>query len=278
MAIAKPENEDAILPILGEYEQNKYVASKEAAERVAQKNPDMDTQIYTDYLQAYLNAAKSFQEATQREDGKPVDGAYVDKERVKAQQQMNMVLEKEYFTINASLDPEAEKQRLATNHRAMDKLQGEMQGEGLISRVVKNVYDEEKDGFQWAKIAGGTTIGLLGLLMGMQISGAAGGGYLGAIATIGLALAGMVFGAKLAGEYFPAKSTTPNVQGQSSPSPSPGQAQEPEIQNDVETVSHIISREPQNPNIMDAANVDGPLPTALANTTKPAILSTGRKA
>lgn len=208
MSLQTPTSEPAILPTLSKPLQDRYLHVKGAAARAAAKHPDMDSSVYTEYLEDYLANAKDYITATESPNG-PLHPTLVKDRIYEAEEKLGRDFHSKY-PIYAATDATArEKEEAAKNYLALRRLDTEVHGEGIISKLVKTVYDEErtkegKSAFKWANMAGMAGGALVGGLMGQSITasaGAMGGGWMMAVATGLLALSGAAFGSQIADRF-----------------------------------------------------------------------------
>jgi hypothetical protein len=232
--IIKPSNQDEILHTLSQPEQEQYELVYASANKVAAKYPDMDTMVYTEYLSDYLENARAFKINTHSSDGAPLDPRFIKGKLQKADNALATEFDKKYPIFAASDASDEEKAIAETNNTALRRLDTEINGGGFIASAVRSVYDEEKGGFQWGSITGGSIGLVLGTMVGSFIAGAAGGGWMGTIVTILLGVTAMMAGSQL-GDYLAnpkgSEDTKPKATG---PSPSQGKGENPELEQGIE--------------------------------------------
>lgn len=229
MELLTPHNEAEILPTLSDRERGRYSHFKAGAQRVAEKHPDMDTTVYTDFLTMYLDNAREFKIKTKTDDGKPLDPRYVNRQLQAAEDKLSHDFTKKYPTEARNGASQEEIDTAAFNTRAVTRLRTEVEGEGLVDKTFKFFHDEEKGGTQWGNIVGGGIGAAIGALMlGSALGGLVGDGWLATIAMIVMGGAGLFLGAKLAGPYLNPEATPATSPKKDAGTPQKARAEEQE--------------------------------------------------
>lgn len=270
MTLQTPANEATILPTLSQPLQDRYLHVKQSAMRASEKYPDMDSSVYTEYLNDYLATVREYNNQTIDSQGRPLDPRFVRAKLSEAENNLARQFDQKYPTFVAEGATPDDVKRAKQNERAVQRLYTEVHGEGLLVKGTKLFYDEEKGGAQWGKMAGmagGLVIGgLMGKFLGAN-AGELGGGWLGTIATVLLAISGAAFGAQLV-EKLSAPATPPAAP-KAKTEPAPVKAKEPEVAADTpqlteeqkkefgkQAMNAVVTMDPTTRNAIGRAGVD----------------------
>ncbi len=180
--VKHPDNE-GILSTLSRNKQKNYLQMREHMHTIARERPDIDTNVYTDYLREYLVAAKADQTILEQNAAKfKKDGGSQDPHEVRRESQQRS------NEFNAGFNGKIMSKYGPNGMQAMQELGKKMQGPGLFSGAIEQVYNPKKGGLQLGGILGLIAGGLMatqltgGLMTGelMPILITIGAGFLGA--------------------------------------------------------------------------------------------------
>ncbi len=174
MTFVPPSNEN-LIDRLSRGDQMRYLHIRKAAEASATERPDLDHNVYTQFLHDSLIAAAGRNQITQatRQRGAqanvPVDTSALQKGRYK--------MEHDFLTA-------FEKNRLPAygleGRAAWEVLAKKVNGKPIPEKIISNVFDGDRGGIQ----IGGLIGGAIGLAVGYKLFGGFGGGLFGGIATV----------------------------------------------------------------------------------------------
>ncbi len=217
--VQRPANENLVNG-LSRVNQHNYMRLKESMFEVAKERPDLDTRVYTEYMQDYLNAATKREAevkkilAAAKADGYTPNRSELERETAKEHREFM-----KGFVHNKLPKYGAE------GKEAWSALHKKMQGPSIFSAAASQIYDKNKGGMQWG--------GLVGLLVGgfmaTQLGAGLFNGLMPALMTIGAAFLGAWLGNK-AVDGVSNLVTTHSETPENTPARAPEQTQKPEQQ------------------------------------------------
>lgn len=159
MPIEAPRNAN-LLDSLGPKDQAEYRRINQAMARVEQRNPGMNTGVYTAYLENWLNGALAHQQAMEDLKNRaeaaqiPLNRNAIQHESVKIRRQFM-----EDFMQN-------ELPRHGKAGQFAFRELGKEMDTNVLNTVTRNVYDPSEGGIQWGGIIGAVLGGMLGFMTG----------------------------------------------------------------------------------------------------------------